>query len=73
MRFPVINAKILRTIILKNIYQRLLLKIYLVLLFWFLEDISEVAVCRRSTKSTYPIDSWVIIRIIFSLKKSVNF
>ena len=28
-------------------------EIYLVLLFWFLEDISEVAVCRRSTKGTY--------------------
>ena len=28
-------------------------EIYPVLLFWFLEDISEVAVCRRSAKGTY--------------------
>ena len=44
MCFSVINAKFLRTLILKNIYERLLLKIYPVLLFWFLEDISEAAV-----------------------------
>ena len=50
MWFPAINAKFLRTLILKNIYERLLLKIYPVLMFWFLEDISEVAVCRCSTK-----------------------
>ena len=31
--FPVITAKFLRTPILKNIYERLLLEIYLVLLF----------------------------------------
>ena len=43
--FPVINAKLLKTFILKNIYERLFL------LFWFLEDILEVAVCRGSTKS----------------------
>ena len=34
----------------KGICKWLLLKIYQVLLFWFLEDISEVAVCPRSTK-----------------------
>ena len=54
MRFPAINAKFLRTLILKNIYERLLLKIYPILLFWFLEDISEGAVCRSSTKSAMP-------------------
>ena len=39
MCFPTIHAKFLRTLILKNIYEWLLLKIYPVLLFWFLEDI----------------------------------
>ena len=42
-----------RTLILKNIYEWLSPKMYLVLLFWFLEDNSEVASCRRSTRSTY--------------------
>ena len=45
-----INNKFLRTSILKNICERLLLKIYSVLLFWSLEDISDIAACRRSTK-----------------------
>ena len=45
-----LNAKFLRTSILKNICERLLLKIYPVLLLSFLEDISEIAFCRRSTK-----------------------
>ena len=36
-------CEILRTPILKNICERLFLKIYPVLLFWLLEDISEVA------------------------------
>ena len=40
------KAKFLKTPILKNIWERLLLKIYPVLLFRFLEDNSEVAVCR---------------------------
>ena len=51
---PLINAKILRTPISKSICDRLFLKIYLVLLFWFLEEISEVAFCWHSTKSTHP-------------------
>ena len=48
--FSVIDAKKLRTPILKDICKRLLLKIYSVLLFWFLEDILEVAVSQLSTK-----------------------
>ena len=40
-----------RTLILKNIYERLSVKMYPVLLFWFLECISEVA--SFSTKGTY--------------------
>ena len=40
-----------RTLILKNIYERLSVKMYPVLLFWFLEDISEVA--SFSTKGAY--------------------
>ena len=51
--FPAISTKILRKLILKNICERLLLKIYPLLLFRFLEDISEVAVCHRSKKSAY--------------------
>ena len=43
-------CEILRTPILKYICERLLLKIYPVLQFWLLEDISEVAVFRGSTK-----------------------
>ena len=48
--FSVIDAKFLRTPILKDICKRLLLKIYPVLLFWFLEDILEVAVSQLSAK-----------------------
>ena len=39
--------------ILKDICERLLLKIYPALLFRFLEDISEVAVRRHSTKKVF--------------------
>ena len=52
--FPVINAKFWRTPISKSICDRLLLEIYLLLLFWFLEEISEVPFCWRSTKSMHP-------------------
>ena len=49
--FLVINAQFLRTPTLKIIIERLLLKIYPVLLFWILKWISEeTAVCRRSAK-----------------------
>ena len=48
--FFVINAKFLRPCILKHICERLLLKIYPILLFRFLEDNSEVAACQRSAK-----------------------
>ena len=64
MCFPAINAKFLRTFI-----QRLL-KNYPVLLFWFLEDISEIAVCRPSTKSAY---AEVPFQYGFPVKFSVNF
>ena len=52
--FPVISAKFWRTPISTSICDRLLLKIYPSLLFWFLEEISKVAFCRRSTKSAHP-------------------
>ena len=42
--FFVINTKFLKTPILKNICEWLLSKIYPVILFWFLEDISEQTV-----------------------------
>ena len=45
-----INRKFLRAPILKNITERLLLKIYSVLLFGILKGFSEETVCRRSTK-----------------------
>ena len=48
--FPVINAKFLKAPILKNICERPLLKTYPVLLFLFLEDISEEAACWLSSK-----------------------
>ena len=48
--FPMINTKFSRTPILKDTCKRLFLKIYPVLLFWFLEGIAEVANCRRSTE-----------------------
>ena len=51
--FPVTNVKFWRILILKNICDWFLLKIYLLLL-WFFEKISEVAFCRHSTKSTHP-------------------
>ena len=46
--FTCVNAKFLRTLILKNINEWLLLNIYPILLFRFLEDIAEIAVCRHS-------------------------
>ena len=48
---PVFNAKFWGTPISKSICNRLLLKIYLSLLFWFLEEISEVAFCQRSVSA----------------------
>ena len=51
--FPVINAKFWRTPVSKSICNQLLLKIYPLLLFWFLEEISEVAFCQRSAKSVH--------------------
>ena len=49
--FLVINAPFLRTPTLKIIIERLLLKIYPILLFWILKWISEeTTVCRRSSK-----------------------
>ena len=57
--FFVMNAKMFKTIIysvghetiyFKNISERLLLKICLMQLFLFLEDISEAAVCTRFAK-----------------------
>ena len=47
-QFGTLCIKVLRTSILKNISERLLLKIY-PLLFPILEDISEETVCPRST------------------------
>ena len=47
-QFGTLCIKVLRTSILKNINERLLLKIYS-LLFQILEDISEETVCPRST------------------------
>ena len=51
MCFLVIYANFLRTPSLKIISERLLLKIYPVLLFRTLEGSSEETVCRHSTKS----------------------
>ena len=48
--FFLIDMKFLRAPILKNITERLLLKIYSVLLFGILKGFSEETVCRRSTK-----------------------
>ena len=58
--FPVIKAKFLRTPMMKDLCKWLLPKIYPVLLFWFLEDTSEVAVCHCSIgkhicQSLFPI------------------
>ena len=63
--FPVINTKILRALTLKNIYERLLLKIYPVLPFWFLEDISEVAVILQSVLGRCFSWPWFISAQIF--------
>ena len=52
--FPVINAKYLRAPISKSICDRLLLNIYPVLRFWFLEEISKEAFCWRSTIRAHP-------------------
>ena len=51
--FTCVNAKFLRTLILKNINEWLLLNIYPILLFRFLEDISEIAVNFFFTKNIY--------------------
>ena len=51
--FPVINAKFWRTPVSKSICNQLFLKIYPLLLFWFLEEISEVAFCQCSMLVSY--------------------
>ena len=58
--FPVINVKFYRTPILKNICEGLLLKVYLVLLFWFRRYFSSSSLSTFCKKR--------ICRSLFSIK-----